>query len=267
MSIIEAIILGVIQGLTEFIPVSSSGHLVLAHQALGVSGNDLTFDVALHVGTLFALVIFFYKDLGKYALAILKKTEHSKLAWLLVMATIPAAVLGYLLQSAAESVFRSTRLVVINLIGFGIVMLVAEYIYRSRSKHTKLDKTSRNQALSVGFAQALAVIPGISRSGSTISAGMLMGMERVAATRFSFLLGVPIIAGAALKVLSEPDALAQLSTSNGVFITGMLAAFLSGLFAIRFMLRFLDKHGLEAFAYYRIVFGLVILIQTFFYLG
>lgn len=260
MSILQAIILGLIQGLTEFIPVSSSGHLVVAHQALGITESGLAFDVALHCGTLIALVIYFWKNLVSYARSLIKKDDNTRIAWLLIMATVPAAIIGYLLESKAESQFRSVRLVGLTMLLFGLVMLVAEYFYRQHHKHTEFKKISRLQALVMGFAQAIALIPGVSRSGSTITAGLFAGLDRVAATRFSFLLGIPITAGAIIKVFASGGITHEFQSGSMVLIVGVLTALLSGLFAIRFMLRYLSGNGLQAFAYYRIAVGLMILL-------
>lgn len=260
MNILQAIILGLIQGLTEFIPISSSGHLVLAHRALGVSESGLAFDVALHLGTLMALVLFFWQDIWQYLPALFKKSEKTKLAWLLVMATVPAAAAGYLLETKAESQFRSIRLVSLMMLLWGTVMLLAEYFYRRQKKHTKLEQVRPNQALAIGFAQALAIVPGVSRSGSTITAGLFAGLDRVSATRFSFLLGIPITAGAVLKIFSNGYALQQFQTEQGAVIAGIITALLSGLFAIRFMLQYLARHGLQIFAYYRIAIGIILLL-------
>lgn len=261
MSILQAIILGLIQGFTEFIPVSSSGHLVLAHQFLGVSEVGLSFDVALHMGTLLSLLLFFRKDLAKLVMAVVRKEPERKLAWLLALATIPAVIVGVLLESAAESAFRSPRLVAINLAIVAVLMLVAEQFYRKRvNKPTKLPNTSLKQGLIMGFAQAAAIVPGVSRSGSTITAGLFAGMDRVAATRFSFLLGIPIISGAVLKVFTEPATMSQLRDDSSIFAIGIITAFLSGLVAIRFMLNFLGKHSLAIFAYYRIALSVIVLL-------
>jgi undecaprenyl-diphosphatase len=264
MNILQAIILGLLQGLTEFIPISSSGHLVLAHHILGIHEMGLVFDVALHFGTMIALVIYFQKDLSKFAASAFKKNNDSRLAWLLAAATIPAAIFGYLLESAAESQFRSARLVGFTMLVFGIIMLVAEYYYRRREHHGSLEDITTKQGLSMGFAQALAIVPGVSRSGSTITMGLFMGLDRVSATRFSFLLGIPIMAGAVLKVFSDGGVLQAAADQKTIFITGVITALLSGLFAIRFMLKFLSRHGLHVFAYYRIALGsLVLLIFSF----
>lgn len=261
MTILQAIILGLIQGLTEFIPVSSSGHLVLAHYFFGITGTGLSFDVALHIGTLLALLIYFYKDLWIMVRAVFTKQPESRLAWLLAAATVPAVIVGVLLESAAETAFRSPRLVAINLAVVAVLMLIAERYYHTHiKKPTTLDKISNKQALVMGISQATAIIPGVSRSGSTITAGLFMGMDRVAATRFSFLLGIPIILGAVIKVFTDKQAFQQLQDEKAIFAVGIITAFLSGLFAIRFMLRYLAKHSLAIFAYYRITLSIIVLL-------
>jgi undecaprenyl-diphosphatase len=260
MSIFQAFILGLIQGLTEFIPISSSGHLVLLHHALGVFDNGLAFDVALHLGTLVALVLYFWRDLWKYLVSLFKKSEDTRLAWWLIAATIPAAIIGFLLESKAESTFRSIRLVSCTMLLFGIIMLLAERYYQRKTQHAGLEDVQGSQAMGMGFAQALSIIPGVSRSGSTITAGLFLGLDRVAATRFSFLLGIPITAGAILKVFTENGIMQEMRSGQTVFLVGVITALVSGLFAIRFMLKFLAGHSLNIFAYYRIILGLSLII-------
>lgn len=264
MSIIQAIILGLVQGLTEFIPVSSSGHLILAHHLLGVNENGLAFDVALHLGTLFALLIYFRNDIWQLARSLFVKSEQTKLAYMLIAATIPAVISGVLLEKAAESAFRSIRLVAINFIIVSFIMLFAEWWYKNRMpKKTTLDKVRPSQALAMGLAQAVSVIPGVSRSGSTILTGLFAGLDRIAATRFAFLLGIPITAGAIAKVLTEGSTLQTISSEKSLFIVGIVTAFASGLCAIVFMLRYLAKHSLNIFAYYRLAVGLLVLAIVF----
>lgn len=263
MNIIQAIVLGLVQGLTEFIPVSSSGHLVLAHHFLRVTETGLTFDIALHLGTLMALLIYFHKDLWGLARAILTapKGKDARLAWLLAAATLPAVIAGVLLEQAAESAFRSPVLVAVNLFVVALIMIGAEEFYhRQVRKPTKLEDVRPKQALVMGLSQAAALMPGVSRSGSTIMAGLFMGMDRVAATRFSFLLGIPITAGAIAKKLTEPEFTSQFSHEKGVFIVGILTAFVSGLLAIRFLLQFLARHSLHTFAYYRIALATIVIV-------
>jgi undecaprenyl-diphosphatase len=262
MTVLQAIFLGLVQGFTEFIPVSSSGHLILARHFMNLGTGGLTFDVALNIGTLAALVIYFYKDIWLLIKALVSKQKETKLAWLLIAATIPAVIAGVLLESAAETSFRSPRLVAINLFLVAILMLCAERYYHLRvRKPTKLEDVSKKQAIGMGIAQATALVPGVSRSGSTISIGLFLGMDRVAATRFSFLLGIPIMFGGIAKKLLEPGFADQFHQQQAQYIFGTLAAFVSGLIAIRFLLNYLSKHSLSLFAYYRIgVSALTLLI-------
>jgi undecaprenyl-diphosphatase len=260
VSVIEAIVLGIVQGLTEFIPVSSSGHLVVMHDLFEAPTGSLTFDVALHIGTLLALILLFYKDLLRLARGLVKRTTEARLAKMLILATAPAAIAGFYLQSAAETTFRSSRLVAINLMVFGVVMLLAERYALRSPRRTSLEKVTPQQALLMGMAQAFAIIPGVSRSGSTITSGLFGGLDRVSATRFSFLLAIPITCGAILKVLLNESAISAVDNQTGVFVAGICAAFVSGLLAIRFLLAYVAKHSLAVFAYYRIFMGLLILL-------
>lgn len=260
MSILEAIILGLVQGLTEFIPVSSSGHLVLLHHVFGVTEAGLAFDVSLHIGTLMALLIFFYKEIVLLVNGLLGRNNHKRLAWLIAAATVPAVVAGVLLQDRAETSFRSVNLVAINLILVAFLMIAAERYAKKHFDHkTALHKVTTKQALTVGLAQAVALVPGISRSGSTITAGIFSGMDRVAATRFSFLLAIPATSGAILKTMIDGGA-SELQNEIGIVLVGIITAFLSGLFAIKFLIHYLAKHNLNVFAYYRILLGLTVLL-------
>ncbi len=192
MNILQAIILGIVQGLTEFIPVSSSGHLLLLHQAMGITEAGLGFDVALHIGTLAALLVYFHKDIVTLLVAFFRQSPQTKLARLLAAATVPALIAGVLLQDKAETTFRSPLLVCISLSVMAVVMLVAERWSQKHQAQKDINKVSPKQALLVGGAQAVALIPGVSRSGSTITMGLFSGLDRVTATRFSFLLAIPI---------------------------------------------------------------------------
>ncbi len=258
MTIIQAIILGIVQGLTEFVPVSSSGHLVVVQELMNLDTN-LAFDVALHGGTLLALIVFFYKDIVRLGKALFVKSPDTRLAWLLGLATIPAVIAGVLLESRAETTFRSSSLVAVNLMIAGLIMFGAEWYAGQHKKRTNLQDTGWKQALAIGFAQALAIVPGISRSGSTITVGLFAGLDRVSATRFAFLLGIPIIAGALLKTLLG-DGLGELQSQPGIVFAGATAAFVSGLFAIQFLIKYLSKHSLAVFAWYRIALGVLILL-------
>lgn len=260
MSLLQAILLGLVQGLTEFIPVSSSGHLVWLHHAFGITETGLAFDVALHAGTLIALLAYFRRDIVELVSSLFVKSEKTRLAWLLIVATIPAAVFGFLLEDLAESSFRSVRLVSVTMLVFGVVMLLTERYYKSRTSHLALKQVTLKEAMMMGFAQALALVPGVSRSGSTITAGLLAGLSHVAATRFAFLLGIPITAGAILKVCTGDGFMQQVKDDQTVFAVGIVTALVSGLLAIRFMLKYLSKHGLHVFAYYRIALATAVLL-------
>ena len=260
MDIYEAIALGIIQGLTEFIPVSSSGHLLLLHHALGITEHGLAFDVALHIGTLTALLLLFHRDLVELAKALFKTGPKTPLALILVMATVPAVIAGLLLEPLAATTFRSPWLVVVMMAAFGLLMLAAERYTAQRQNKTSLEKVNVSQGLIVGMAQAAALVPGVSRSGSTIIAGLFAGLDRVAATRFSFLLAVPITLGAIIRVALDKDTLRQVSADPGIFITGILTAFIFGVIAIRFLLKFVAKHNLNIFAYYRLVLATIVLM-------
>jgi undecaprenyl-diphosphatase len=233
---------------------------VLLHDWLGVTQSGLAFDVALHGGTLLALILFFRKDLVSITKSAFQGGPQRRLAIVLSAATIPAVIAGFFLDDLAETTFRSTRLVAVNLIIVAILMMVAERYYKKHAVKTKLDKVSPKQGLAIGIAQALAIVPGTSRSGITISTGLFAGLDRLAATRFSFLLGIPIMFGAILKIFVLDGGASQVSSQPALFAVGITTAFLSGLWAIAFMLKYLTKHTLDIFAYYRIALGLLVLI-------
>ncbi|CAN5660615.1 undecaprenyl-diphosphate phosphatase [soil metagenome] len=261
MSIIEAILLGIVQGLTEFIPVSSSGHLVLGQELFGISGGGLRFDVALHMGTLLALLVYFARDIIDVTRGFFKGGDQARLGKILLYGTIPAAIIGYFLQDIVETGLRNAYLVVVNLALVGLVMLYAEHRASKTPPHTDISEVTVRQSVAIGFAQAAALIPGVSRSGSTITLGLLLGMKRVAATRFSFLLAIPITLGAIIKTVVIDSQPVSNGGDSGLLLAGVFAAFVSGVFAIRFLLQFLARHSLKVFAYYRLGFaGLVLVV-------
>lgn len=247
---LEAIILGIVQGLTEFLPVSSTAHLILFPWFFGWKGelDTLTFDVALHAGTLFALILFFWRD---WLELIFKKQRLFKL---IILASIPAGVAGYLLNDIVENNLREPLLISIMLIAVGILMLVAE----RTNKHKGIEKTGLKDSLIIGIAQAIAIIPGVSRSGITISAGLFRGFEREASARFSFLLSTPLIAGATALHLKEA-LISQTNHDFRLFFAGIITSFITGFIAIKFLLKFLKKNPLNLFVYYRFVLSAVII--------
>lgn len=262
----RAALLGAVQAATEFLPVSSSGHLVIGHRLLGEPPNPLAFDVGLHVGTLAAVLVEFRRDwlrMGRVALALLaggwsgvrSMPGESGLIGLIGVATLPAVVAGLLLADFIERELRSPALVALMLILGGVLLWLVDS--RAARTRTEADLSVRG-ALAVGGWQVFALIPGFSRSGSTLIGGRSLGLERPAATRFSFLLSVPVIAGAA--VLEIPSALAdEAGFPIGPLLVGMLVAFAVGLVVIRFLLRYVASHGFGVFALYRVVLGALLL--------
>lgn len=258
MKIIQSIILGLVQGLTEFLPVSSSGHLIVFKKLFGIDQEQfgLTFDIALHFATLIAVFIVFWPDI----LAILKKPLQ-KLTGLLIVATIPAVLVGLFLDDYIERISQSG--------GFlGIAFLVTAALLYFSQKVKKRAKTietmSYTDAAIIGVTQGIAVMPGISRSGSTTSAGLFLGMEKEDSLRFAFLMSIPVILGSAVMgvkdIVSEPEMIAW-----GPIIAGMIAAGVSGYFAVRFMLNFFKKRSLNVFAVYTAILGILILADQLFF--
>lgn len=265
MNIFQAIILGVVQGLTEFIPVSSSAHLIIVPWALGWSDPGLTFDVALHLGTLVALLIVFAADwtrLMRAGVASIVERRigndvDRKLAWLIGIGSIPGAIAGVLAESKIEELFHQPNAphnsgamiamgVIIALLG--AVLFVVERI----SQHERaLNAASLKDAILIGLAQALAIFPGVSRSGATITTGLALGFEREAAARFSFLLAAPIIAGAGAKSLFNVYRDGFKSSELTIFAVGFIVAAITGYFCIRFLLQYLQKNSADIFVYYR----------------
>jgi len=266
MDIIYSILAGIIQGLTEFLPVSSSGHLVLFHDFLNFDlPDDLAFDVVLHLGTLFALVVFFWKEvwqlvsawLQSFARWDLKNNDNQRLAWYLFAATIPAALAGYFLESLIETIFRSSAIVAVMLIVVGILLYLADQYF---SKAKDFSQLNLSNALIIGVAQVIALIPGVSRSGITIIAGLSQKLNRQAAAHFAFLLAMPIVFGAGLKKVSDLVIERSGDLDYLILTLGFLSSAITGYFCIKYFLRFLQSHSLKAFAVYRIVLGVIILI-------
>ena len=268
-TIFQALIMGVVQGLTEFLPVSSSGHLIVVPYLLGWTDpfiNSLVFSVMLHMGTLVALLVYFRSDWLRLVPAGLAAARHRsfngeedrRLAWLLVAATIPAAIVGFLLSDIIEASFRSVGLVAVTLVAGGLILLIAD---RFGAKSRGIEDVTFPIGIGIGAAQALALIPGISRSGISISAGRMVGMDRESAARFAFLMATPITAGAGIfevRKLLTGEGGVQVETVP--LVVGMLAAAVSGLAAIHFMLSYLRRRSLDVFVWYRIALAAVVLI-------
>ncbi|MFH0828856.1 MAG: undecaprenyl-diphosphatase UppP [Candidatus Kerfeldbacteria bacterium] len=260
----DALILGAVQGLGEFLPISSSGHLVLAHHFLNYDvANSLTFDVALHVGTLLALITYFWGDIGQLIHDFIRSfhvrplTPELKLPWLIVIAAVPAALFGGLFDSFFESI-RNPWVIVATFAIFGVLFIWIEKI-RGNANRTISDMRWTT-ALGIGVAQVVALVPGVSRSGITIVSGMFAGLKREQAARFTFLLSIPVVAGAALLKLLDLKKTGVPSDEKTAMLVGIVTAALVGLVAIRFLLRFLANHKLNIFAYYRFAVAAIVAI-------
>jgi undecaprenyl-diphosphatase len=260
-----SLILGVVQGITEFVPVSSSGHLVILHDLFNSAKDSLTFDIALHLGSLLAVIIFFRVEILKYIVAVLeifipkRKVNKEDLAdaMLLIYATIPAAIVGVFSDRIIETYLRNTYVVIVTLLfGAGLFFLVEKY-----AKH-KLDFTGMGigKALYIGFAQVLALIPGVSRSGITIVAGMSAKLKREEAAKFSFLMSIPIILGAGYFKMKRINWNLLPLDEVIMFGIGFITSFVVGYVVIKYFLKYLKSHKLNVFAWYRIGLAIVLLI-------
>lgn len=263
---LEAIFLGIVQGLTEFLPVSSSGHLLLGQYFLGMDQErfGLSFDAAIHTGTVLAVVWFFRRDLLAMARAFLRSLPRPdfsdmevRLAYLVLIATVPAALIGFFFEDFFATAVRSPWVVVFNLAFVGLLFIVAEAVGR---KSRRAEKMGFAEAVGIGLAQAAALIPGVSRSGATITLGLLFGLRREEAARFSFLMSAPIIAGAGTLQLGEVLAEGMGARQALMFAVGFLCSAVVGYLAIRFFISFVARYSLRAFAYYR--FGLAALVAV-----
>lgn len=263
---IRAIILGIVQGLTEFIPISSSGHLVLVPALFGWPDQGLAFDAGLHAGTLAAVLVYFFRDWLRMMRAFFADIsglhwrpatmgDDTRLLLLIVAGTVPAAVVGLLFDDWIEENLREPSLVAIALVVAAGLMALAERLGTFQRKLTAVGATD---AMVIGFAQALALWPGVSRSGATISAGLLRGFERGDAARFAFLLGTPAFAGAAL--LKMLDLGGEENVDTGDLLLGIVVAAVVGFSAIHFLLRFLRTRTLMPFVYYRLAVAALTLI-------
>ncbi len=279
MLYIQSIILGIVQGLAEFIPISSSAHLVIVPWLFGWTNpalTSLTFDVALHLGTLLAVIVFFAADWGRLIAAWFKSVVQfkigedpdRKMAWYIVLACIPGGIAGVLFESKIGNAFHSNPIPMDSMIFMAaaiallaLLLLIADRFaaHRKAFGHIKA-----KDALYIGLAQAFAVIPGVSRSGATITAGLALGLERDAAARFSFLLSAPIIAGAGLKSLYElvkqVHSGAVAGAELAIFPIGFVAAAISGFICIKFLLNYLKKHSTSVFVWYRFALAALVLV-------
>ena len=268
MPVYQAIVLAIVQGFTEFLPVSSSAHLFLVPWILGWPDQGLDFDIALHIGTLFAVLTYFFQDwlqilaqgfgLDFGSDPELKKTP--RLLWYLVLASVPAGLIGLKFKDSIETSLRNPFLMGTMLILIGILLWIAER-YSSRNKD--ISEVSLTDTLLIGTSQALALIPGTSRSGITISTGLFRGLTHSAAARFSFLLSTPIIAASGLKSVYDLKKHGVAPEMVTPFVIGITVSGIVGLGVIAFFLRIIRSHGLRPFIAYRIIFGILVIALAF----
>ena len=261
MNLLQAVVLGLVQGLGEFLPISSSAHLVIVPWLFNWEDPGLTFDIALHIGTLIAVVVYFWRD---WLQLITKgmtdaKSREGRLFWYLVLATIPGAAIGLILEKKAETIFRNPVLIAIMLIALGIFLY---WVDRKSAKKIEAENVSLKTSFFIGLSQALAIIPGVSRSGITMTTGLFLGLTREGAARFSFLLSAPIIFGAA--VIKLPHIIANPSIINAPFIVGMIVSCVTGIASIGLLLRYLQTKTFLPFVLYRFILGVLIIAVAVF---
>ena len=266
MHIISSIILGIVEGATEFVPISSSGHLIIARDLLGWNGpGGLTFDAILQLATALALVVYFWKDIWRLIKSFvsllsgkLVEQKDKVIIFAIILGTIPAVIGGLFLEKQMETIFRSAELVAWILIVGSIVMYFAEKFA------TKNKELTAWKGFWVGLFQCLALVPGFSRSGATISGGLFLGLNREEAARFSFLLSIPIILGSGAKKLLEISHTGLGGVSGLELFVGSLMAFIVGLLAIGFLMKYLKNHTLKLFVWYRVILAVVVLLVIHF---
>lgn len=265
MGIFEAILLGIIQGLTEFLPISSSAHLRIASELMGIGDAGSAFTAITQIGTEAAVIVFFWRDIVRIIGAwfrsltgkIPRKDPDALMGWWIILGTLPIVILGLLFQDQIEGSLRSLWFVAISLIVFGILLGIADRIGR---KQLPLDKLTWKHGVGFGFAQALSLIPGVSRSGGTITAGLLMGYTREAAARYSFLLAIPAVFGSGFYQLAKALRAPADTTPMGLTLIATVVAFVIALFVIGFFMRYISKRSFMPFVIYRVLLGAVILV-------
>lgn len=268
---LEVIILGIVQGIAEFLPISSSAHLIIFRDVFGI-GSDIgsniamTFDIALHLGTLLAILIYFFKDFWKILISGFTKPKSTdgKLMWFILIATIPAAIFGVLFETTIEELVRGNFILIASaLIFMGIVIYLADVYFKQKKSFKDMKWTD---ALVIGCAQVFALIPGFSRSGTTISAARAMKLNREDAAKFSFYLSAPVIFGASFLTLLKDNTVTLIASNVGIFAVGILVAFITGLLCIEFLMKYIKKHDFKIFMWYRVAIGIIVILWTLFVL-
>ena len=262
MNYIQSIVLGLVQGLGEFLPISSSGHLIVIPWLFGWEEHSLSFDVMLHAGTLFAVVVYFWKEwlvlLKEGFLSIVERKlsgpPERRLFWYIVIASVPGAVIGKLLEEKAEEAFRAPLLVGAAMGGFAVIFYLIDRFSRRKRNLQSLDIID---SIAIGISQAVAIVPGVSRSGATIACGLGMGLNRESSAKFSFLLSAPIIFGATVLKFGEITKMAGADSGLSLLV-GFAVSAVTGFLAIRYLLNYIKKHTFNIFVAYRIIFSLTV---------
>lgn len=263
---LSVIILGFIQGIAEFLPISSSAHLIIFRDLFGIGSNissdiAMSFDIALHFGTLLAIGIYFFKDfitMIKKGFTKGVKDKEGKILWYIIVATIPAAIFGVLFESVIENAIRSNFiLIACALIVMGIIIYLVDRYFKAKRDISDL---TLKDAFLIGCSQVFALIPGFSRSGTTIAAGRCLKLKREDAAKFSFFLSAPVILGAV--ILDLKDSIGAIMANFSIFAVGILVSFIVGILCIKFLMKYLKKHDFQVFMWYRLALGIIVIIWT-----
>lgn len=270
MKLFEIFLLGVIQGIAEFLPISSSAHLIIFRDVFGIGASmpkniELAFDIALHLGTLLAILVFFFKDFWNMIIKGLTKgvkDKDGKILWYLVAATIPAAVVGVLFEEKIENVIRSNYI----LIAFALIVMgiIIYYVDKVCKQEKKIADMSLKDAVLVGCSQVFALIPGFSRSGTTIAASRILKLDRESAAKFSFFLSAPVVFGAVVLQLLKEGTIGLIFDYFPTFLLGIVTSFVIGILCIKYLLKYLKKHDFKVFMIYRIILALIVLFWVIF---
>lgn len=262
----QIFILGLIQGIAEFLPISSSAHLIIFRDLFGIGsamGSDiaLSFDIALHFGTLLAIGIYFFKDfINMIVKGVTKgpKDKEGKLFWFVIVATIPAAIAGVLFEDVIENIIRGNFIVIaFALIFMGIIIYLFDKYMKQKKDFKKMNYLD---AIVIGISQVFALIPGFSRSGTTIATGRARGLNREDAAKFSFYLSAPVVLGAVILNIFDSSVIAAITSNASIFAIGVIVAFISGLLCIEFLLKYIKNNNFKIFMYYRVILGIIVIL-------
>lgn len=265
MDIFSSIILGVIQGIAEFLPISSSAHLIIFRDVFGLGSSmvpnvALCFDIALHLGTLLAILIFFFADFWNMLIKGFTKgvkDSQGKMLWYLILATIPAAIFGMLFEEPIEELIRTNYiLIAVALAGMGVIIY---FVDKKMKESNSLEQMTAKDALLIGCSQVFALIPGFSRSGTTIAAGRALKLNREDAAKFSFYLSAPVVLGAVVLQLFKEGTIQIIAANLSIFLIGTMVSFVIGLVCIKFLLKYLKKHDFAVFMWYRIILAVIVI--------